>query len=508
MKKIIFIFFIISTLNTALGQNQNSIWCFGDSAGIDFSNIANPVSFFSGMDGRGSCSSIADTSGNLLFYCFSTLSSIDSATLVYNFLNDSMDNGSNLVGPSYYNNIIIVPIPNDPNKYYIFHLGFYNPTIGLFYSVVDMTANGGVGAVIQKNILLSNNMHGDCLQAVKHGNGRDWWLLTKLGNNGATQIDRFYIYRITPGNNINSPIVQDFGNAVDAVNQKIILNNKADKLMNINVGGFMFEYNFDRCTGIISNPHAIFPQQLSNFTRIFDEGVYSPNDTLFYVSRNSYGGSFGNKNYLLQYDLTAGNIPLSCDTLDSTLYPPVDNGALRLAPDGKIYYSQAYISSSAISVPYADTMRNYINQNLGVINNPNVLGNGCNFQPFSFNLGGKRTYYSLPNNPNYELGNLAGSPCDTLGVGIEKLEINNNAELFIFYYSSWKKLFINAKNIKGNNCMLQIFDITGKKVFSSSQKSRSTYFTQDVDLSNLKSGMYLVSLITENEKLFQKFIKD
>ena len=79
---------------------------------------------------------------------------------------------------------------------------------------------------------------------------------------------------------------------------------------------------------------------------------------IFYVGRNSYAGLAGNHNYLLQYDLNAIDIPASCDTLDSTLYPPADCGAVRMAPDGKIYYAQCYVSPTALGYPYADTMRN------------------------------------------------------------------------------------------------------------------------------------------------------
>ncbi len=52
-----------------IGQGKNAIWCFGDSAGIDFNNVANPIVFSSGMNAVGSCASISDSSGNLKFYC-------------------------------------------------------------------------------------------------------------------------------------------------------------------------------------------------------------------------------------------------------------------------------------------------------------------------------------------------------------------------------------------------------------------------------------------------------
>ncbi|MBL0340462.1 MAG: hypothetical protein IPP71_05755 [Bacteroidetes bacterium] len=48
-------------------QNRNMVWTFGDSAGIDFTNIQNPIPIATGIDGRGSCVSISDTLGELIF---------------------------------------------------------------------------------------------------------------------------------------------------------------------------------------------------------------------------------------------------------------------------------------------------------------------------------------------------------------------------------------------------------------------------------------------------------
>lgn len=63
--KITTLFLVFSGI--ALGQYLNNIWCFGDSAGIDVSIPNNPVLFSSVMDSRGTCCSIADSTG-LLFY--------------------------------------------------------------------------------------------------------------------------------------------------------------------------------------------------------------------------------------------------------------------------------------------------------------------------------------------------------------------------------------------------------------------------------------------------------
>jgi hypothetical protein len=92
MKKSVVLLLII-TATHSFAQNRNSIWCFGDSAGIDFSNINNPVPFTSSVEGRGSCVSIADNNGNLLFYS----NTYTYLTLVWNALNDTMTN-SYLIG--------------------------------------------------------------------------------------------------------------------------------------------------------------------------------------------------------------------------------------------------------------------------------------------------------------------------------------------------------------------------------------------------------------------------
>ena len=94
--KLLIVFFLAMSFY-ATAQNRNSVWCFGDSAGIDFSNINNPVPYYSAMRGRGSCVSIADDSGNLLFYGNTYL----YLTLVWNALNDTMTNSYPMGGGGY-----------------------------------------------------------------------------------------------------------------------------------------------------------------------------------------------------------------------------------------------------------------------------------------------------------------------------------------------------------------------------------------------------------------------
>nr|MBK9650619.1 T9SS type A sorting domain-containing protein [Bacteroidota bacterium] len=281
--------------------------------------------------------------------------------------------------------------------------------------------------------------------------------------------------------------------------------------MTLNPNGYLAEFNFDRCSGSITLFNSIYSEQSNNWNRLFWEGAYSPNDSLFYIATS--GVYKVDTLYLLQFNLFATYIPASCDTLDTILYP-IGTGAVRLAPDGKIYCTRAYDNPFVFSYPYPDSMRNYINENLSVINNPNALGAACNYTPFSFYLGGKRTYYGLPNNPNYSLGRLLGSACDTLQ-WVSTPETPNplqgglNAGFIVSPNPVSKNLFFNAKNAKGKNALIQIRNALGEIIFYKNvEVINGGYITQTIDVSLFCNGIYFISLLMENETTSMRFIKE
>jgi hypothetical protein len=506
MKPLALLFFFLLFSVVALGQNRNSIWCFGDSAGIDFRDTANVVPIFTGMDGRGSCVSIADSLGNLLFYANTRGGMAVNSTLVWNKNNQVMENGDSIVGQAWYNELVIVPMPDNPNQYYLFCIGVTSiSSQGFYYSVIDLSLNSGLGAVVQKNIpLIAGVRIADCVKAIKHGNGRDWWVTVKLS--GGTQHNRFFVYLVTPSG-ISSPMVQDFNNCTDVDLQRVSFSSASSKIMQINASGFMCEYNFNRCSGNISNPQVIFSEQVSNSSRQFWEGSYSPNDSLFYVS-TTWSSAPNDTSRLLQYNLFSFDIPGSCDTLQETR-SPISTGAPRLGPDNKIYYS-TYYQWGFPGYPYPDSVYNQYNMFLSVVNEPNNVGSACDFQPFSFYLGGKRCYFGLPNNPNYQLGPLVGSPCDTLTTNINNQSSINHSQLFVFYHSGWQTAFINAKELRGKKVEVVVYDEMGRSLTPALSKGEGVggYFTMDLDCKDFAAGVYIVVLQTEEERLVKRFVKN
>ncbi len=491
MKNVAFyIFFLLPFF--AFSQNRNSIWCFGDSAGIDFRNVTNPIPVSTSLDTRGSSVSISDSLGNLLFYAYTRATIPGNTTIVRSWNDSIMQNGTNIIGEGWYRELVIIPDPADSNSYYLFSI---QPTgSGLYYSKIDMSQNGGFGIVTQKNIQLLSYEFTDGLQAIKHGNGRDWWIICRRCD---ITTNEHYSYLISPSG-ISAPYIQSIGTPSFYNTTRLDFSPDGKKLGEVNFAGLLEIFDFDRCTGLLSNTRII--NQENNPWVQFVNSQFSPNQNLLYASVNDY------TSYLIQLNLLDTNPWATHDTLWALSSTHDSGGLLKSAPDGKIYYSCDWYDGTHFNYPYPDSAYYQENMNLGVISSPDILGSGCDFQPYSFYLGGKRCYYGLPNNPNYDLPADTASSCDTLSVVISETEIPKS-KLNVFYHSGWQIAFINAEGLKGKNYSLTIFDLMGREIFKEEGTLTSQYLTKDLSCSSFANGMYIVNLQTEKEVMSKKFNK-
>ena len=496
-------FLLIAALNCK-SQNRNSNWCFGDSAGINFSNLSNPVPIASSVNARGSCVSVSDSIGNLLFYGSTFYRYLWSQgcvdlCVIYNSTGQVMDGGDSIVGRGWYEEITIVPDPQYNNMYYLFSIGTTLPHLGLYYSIIDMNQNFGLGKVVSKNIQINTLKGFDGISAVKHGNGRDWWLIFHPGGYTNPANNAFFNYLITPHGILN-PVVDSIGTVSYSDAGYTVFSKDGSKFALATWNNLLEVFNFDRCTGHFSNTMIIEPENSTAGGSIWST-CFSPDGSRLYRQSGAVGGIQG-VGLLMQYNLLAGNIQASRDTIYTFNFPEVPFH-IRLAPDDKIYLSTDYGNYFF----YPDSIRNSINENLSVINQPNNLGASCDFQPYSFYLGGKRTYNALPNNPDYEMGPLIGSGCDSL-VGIAAVGSGSRQEeLHVFYHPGWQVAFVNAEGLKGKNYSLHVYDLTGREVFKEEGKLNGAYYTKDLRCEGFANGMYVVNLRTEKEVLSKKFIK-
>ncbi len=486
--KIQFICFFLLFFELLNAQNRNSVWCFGDSAGIDFRVPASPIPISTSMDTRGTCASISDSTGNLLFYTGTSANgSWTPNGEVFNSNHQLMLNGNDIYATGFYDELMIIPKPSSRFLYYIFSINTYvfNP-VGTFYSVVDMSDDSGRGSVIEKNVQIAGDSLCGAMTAVKHGNGRDWWIITKgYSTNGDST---FYEYLVTPDSIIKRTI--NIGGIGFTGLGTLTFSNDGNLLAFVSFGGLIETFDFDRCSGDFLNPRVIHPQFLFSNDAFYFGASFSPNKRFLYISDSNVISN------LFQFDLSSSNPWLTKDTLASISYSGGGGGQLKLGPDNKIYWTVEWDDRTAFPYPYNSSMYSPYNMNLSIIENPDVLGSGCNLNLFSFYLGGKRTYWGLPINPDYEMQPLWGSTCDSLTNDIDKIEENQltvfpNPFTNVIYFNSGDQI----KSIRVYNCL-------GEIILTENLNGKS-----ELNVSKLSFGTYYFEFISEKNVLRRKLVK-
>ena len=389
-------------------QGINNIWLSGyyfggNSTGyggttIDF-YTGFPDTLHSGitMNFLDCNANISDSLGNLLFYT--------NGIYVANVINDTMVNGSGL-NPSAYTTQhineglrvkqgnLILPMPGTPNIYYLFHetMGLDasindNRPFEIFYSVIDMAQDSGRGAVTQKNIvLLSDTLTIGSITSCKHANGRDWWIVFHKGRGR-----RYYEYLLTPSG-LQGPFVQDIGYSIlpRDWSWQSCFSPDGNKYASVFTKDTFDIMDFDRCTGLFSNCIPVYLNDTANARGL----AFSNNSELLYISSATY---------VYQYSMNSNPIDSSKFVLAS-----IDRYADPVPPLYAGFYLAQLASNGKIYIHTGNGTRW-----LSVVNTPDSLGFGCNFLEHSFMLP---TYnsFTIPNFPNYFLGRVNGSVCDSL----------------------------------------------------------------------------------------------
>lgn len=351
---------------TGFAQGEANIWYFGNHAGLDF-NSGSPVALTNGqLNTEEGCATLSNAAGQLLFYT-------DGST-VYNKNHRVMVNGTGLMGDtSTTQSATIVPMPGSANLFCVFTIDANARPNGFRYSIVDISLNGGLGAVTIKNTLVYTPTC-EKISIVKHTNNTDFWIVTHgYGNNA------FYSHKLTSTGLSNTPVISNTGftpvpSTVSSNNyrssygymkispngNKLAIVHGSDGIQDL---GVLQLLDFNASTGVVSNPITLFTDTDENY------GVeFSPNNEVLYYSNITTG-------QIRQYDLTASNIPTAVTVFN---FGQFTTGALQLAPDNKIYFAM------------------YTKNKIGVINNPNVIGIGCNIQSNAIDLAGKVSTLGLP----------------------------------------------------------------------------------------------------------------
>lgn len=461
----------------AAQQGLNNLWMFGyhqedglpwgavdlefGSGELVISQADRDVDFFRAN------TNITDAAGNLLF---ST-----NGSYIANATGDTLQGGGGL-NPSWYTSqypeghhvsqaCLILPRPDTPGGYYLIHGTIDDPTPlarYLYLTTIDMGLDGGLGAVVTKNqVLIEDDLNPGKITAVRHANGRDWWVFCHGVNNNT-----FHRLLVTPG-----------GVQVHGTQSLGIVRTHDIGQVCFSPDGTRFAYywgdptdlevfRFDRCTGLFSDPVHIPIDDANSMGGV----AFSPNSRYLYVSSVLD---------VYQYDVEAEDIAASMVHIAhwDGFYSPFAPFATmfdiaQLAPDGKVYIATG---NSTL--------------HLHVVHEPDQPGLACNMEQHGIELP---IYYfnSLPNHPNYHLGPVDGSVCDSLGINVGMAPLSLEKGLGVRVYPNpCNGRFNLSYPAQPEAGLLEVLDATGGVVY----RSRLSAWSQvhNVPLEGAAAGLYL-----------------
>jgi len=370
---IVFYLFLYFSSNLAFAQGEFNKWYFGANAGIDFNSTPPSALPAGAMNTIHASVSVADSMGSLLFY--------SEGLSVWNRNHQVMPNGSGLLGGQENQQVFTVRKPGTENLYYLFtlYMNLFPISYGLYYSIIDMNLNGGLGDIVPGNKNLPvigaedarSGIHGS-----RHMNNKDAWIVVRTIN-----LNQYASYRITSSGISATPVISpcslpicDFihgGTGVLKISQDgtRYVFQSYDPVHNFSIAEFG---QFNSLTGILTPLFQFRP--VYNVPRETVWFEFSPDCKLIYA----YASYTVDTRLVFQYEasLTDSAQFMQSQLLIAFTHVGLD---LQLGPDGKIYQCVANVDS------------------LNVIHNPNVRGLGCNFQANAVALaGGTYNHEGLP----------------------------------------------------------------------------------------------------------------
>ena len=438
-------------------------------------------------------STFSDSLGNLLFYT--------DGCEIFNKNFEIMENGNEINPGEIYQedcvelergyitapqSILSFRQPGNDSMYYIFHKRIVvdydmvdvapitRYTTTLFYSTINMNANDGLGRVVEKNVpIINDTLTNGGFTAVKHANNRAWWLTTKKYRTS----NRFYTILFNEQG--VDTMFQQFIN--DSILENLPGSSYTDftpdgsKYVNFNKQFGLIVMDFDRSTGLLSNPRY---GEVENST-VFSGLAISPS------SRFAYGFL---EQHIYQYDLEAEDLTASrelvaeFDGFEAPFATHFRDG--QLAPDCKIYVRTTGASFA-----------------VHVIHNPDEKGVACNVEQHAiildYPLAG-----AFPNYPNYRLDASGAPPCTQVISSTATTVAPASVGLRVFPNPARRQVHVRFQAVPPVSLpaqsILQVVAMDGRVVLSTAYDLRQA---PPLDVRSLPPGMYSVVVHSGREFL-------
>jgi hypothetical protein len=437
--------------------------------------------------------SICDTSGNLLFYSNGCVLSDTNSNYIVGadtinrgpeWLNNCKDPYNAQIRTDGYvivNGCWILPVAENKFKvFYVDIINVYAHTSGIRYATLLRNAN--TGELIGYNpdrYLLQKDLQPELRGVVRHANGRDWWMI-----NSDREDKTFYTTLIDSSEEVHSTDSIYFNHLTPNPfpgGCQGVFSPDGTKYCTIGPYHECRVMDFDRCTGKLLNaiqiPLPLPSDSINGITGI----AISPNSRFMYLM------TFRS---IWQYDLNAIDIEASKIRVaqhDGWYYEILDADVSisfyqsQIGPDGKIYvFSPA--GKRAFSV----------------IDQPDMEGLACNVIQHKYVFVDWASVAQPPRFPNFRLGPIVGSPCDTLTVSTKMPELTGKFVLCPNPATTYTVADITVADYSAA-MHLEVRALDGRLV---SRYQVPPYAAlQRIDTSQLPNGMYLVSLLSKGQVL-------
>lgn len=310
------------------------------------------------------------------------------------------------------------------------------------------------------------------ITANRHANGRDWWLVAP-----ERRAKTFHFFLLDPDgmryhhsqlisvNILDGKYCPVFSPDGQWYTRTDIVNTgqqwrSIDKIQ---------LFHFDRCAGLFSEPSEIeFPV---GDTVGVSQVLFDAKSQYYYIMRAKeiYQGNIQNE-FTLENLIKLGSVNFNLP--DANRWSVLGSGFL--APDRKIYSF--------------DGNNNFRSS---VIHHPSEEGLACDFE-YAGLVKPSCTGMSLGNMPDFNLGPLDGSPCDTLDLdnpaSLTGDIVKDNVPL-LYPNPAGEKLYGRWEEVWADRAM-SVYDFAGKKVW----QGKAEILRSGLDIGHLSTGVYFVAI--------------
>jgi len=430
-----------------------------------------------------------------LFFCSASFKNnnvhyISNGWLIVNSLGDTID--SKIVLPEFVsegeqgtltslqNPLFLSIISGDSTAIYLFYGQYkwiFTGSLDAFdthFSYARLNAlsmDKEVALLSKNNVLLSgvdSTSRGN-IKACRHANGRDWWVIKP-----SIYTNKFYRGLLGPSGIEMKPFYTSVSQQTQNSDCWDHFNYAGTKFYHFNalIEKKLYVYEFDRCTGELSNP---IIHDLSAWFSVYDYNAncISEDGTKLYIYRSPDPLLPDQPGGLLQYDLNT----LSMTYLGDYSYP-------TLTPNSKWVVTSSYTDLTGQGEPIP---------RMDVIYFPNQAGLNCQYQPNQYNLVNRHSFEFSPSYANFRLGPIDGSSCDTLGLNTIQ-DPENSIEVKIYPNPTEGPITVEIKNIKSEKIELKLFNALGQAVYNR-QLTNTIETLNDI---NVRPGLYILQLINSD----------